>query len=935
MPHKTSCKTGCNGNLDQQMLSILIGCAETPIDPATLLSMVKVYGYCAVAAYYNPDTSDTNDPNRGKVTESGLALALDQCHKDILCLALKCKDSAGNTIFADIDAINQAANAGIDTNDQGWEKVPEGALDMTGSAGDSSNPFPSPALLAQLKKYKIDACCLCYDDIFTLAGGSFDDGESDFIINIGAQQAEITAALEVAQNMWALCDKTNSCPVMETYFGKEGLWFLYPCPRGSHRGSHKGKYQKKECLDECPKLTPADVIDTLAYSEIDGVFNQDEPAFYNTMVGYPWTVRGSCSFDSNDQDQVYEQQRWRQVAFMFCHVTVDEFCCAIEKERTLYLNNVGGVDYPGDMPVSEWANEHFDELPSEVLACADKITLLQKYDPTYEITLADIQRVCPGLNMCELIKLVSSLEVLSEEGCQPLVALDECVKVITYKDVVQSGDYAPVWADDDVVASANDLICVANAINLAGYFIESQSCVKDTNTGCVAEVAAETLLQLTFIDGVFASEGYHRHGKKDEKYQSPKCRKFSCECYESQEKFLCALAGLYVYNSASYVVTSKILSWVGCNNDDDWYNDLIDVSTIIVDSQDAFNVFKGYDVHARNEPLALINKVAPSKRGLVATIATVITVDGSSTTGTKADDNLAFFLALAKEYGFGKTLEAYDLVYKTGSGDGVGNSYNLTTQGGQRVQPANYAEAAGDCDTCYTDFSDIIVSILKCGPADYRKELLGKYKAITKEQLSLLTVDDDIDDLAAAMFAVIKSKLCAENIIEVFTIECDSLCDNQTRVYNIVKDAFANTDGNSHNTEQTYILRQVSQTYPLKSIIEYIGIYVLASNLGDDNFAQTVINRFPLCDVVGCHSCEGDSTEIEVSFEDVVFVIDSYTLDEYGCLTECKSLPWALSEYEECFGSSSDNCSTGSHGSGHHGKNNVRRDIQDFLSGKH
>jgi hypothetical protein len=926
------------------MLSILIGCAETPIDPATLLSMVKVYGYCAVAAKL---TSDTSDANYGKVIKENLALALDQCDKDILCLALKCKDAQASSIFDDINDINEAANSAVtdtiyQTSEGAQWEVPEGALDMTGENGDTSNPFPSEDLLAQLKKYKTDACCLCYNDIYALAGGRFDSSTPpapNMQITSSSGQTEIEAALTVAHNMWALCPQTNNCHVMEEYFGEEGLWFLYPCPHAAHRGPHKGKYEKKECLNKCPKLTPAEVLDTVAYNDIVGTFSTQEPAFYNTLVGYTWTVRGSCSFDSSSSDDIAEQRRWREVAFMFCHVSVEEFCCAIEQERNLYLNNVGGsVTYPDDMHVSEWANAHFDELPSEVLACADKITLLQKYDPTHEITLADITRVCPGLNMCELIKLVSSLEVLADYGCQPLVVLSGCVKVITYKDVVEGGDYAPQWQDDDVVASANDLVCVANAINLQSYFVESQPCVKDTNE-CVAEITADSLLNLTFIDGVFASEGHHRNGKRDDDYESPKCRKFSCECYESPEKFRCALAGLYVYNSASYVVSNKISAWTICTNTSA-EESMIDVSTIVVDTADTFKVFKRYDVHARDEPMKLIHKVAPHYHGLVATIATVRTVDGSDATSTKADDNLAFFLSLAnhKDYGFGKTLEAYQSVYKTGRGDGAGNSYSLTAQGGQRVQPANFGtDTNGDCGTCYTDFSAIIVSILTCGPAAYRKELLGKYKAITKDQLSLLdetdnSADGDLASLAGALFSLVQNKICAQSITEVFTIECDSVCENQTRVYKITKEAFK-TSGTSADSAQTYILRQVSQTYPLKSIIEYIGIYVLVQNL-DDNFAQTVINRFPLCDVVGCHTCEGDSTELEVSFDDVVFIIDSYAIDEYGCLTSCQSLPWPLADYEECFGNASDNCSNGSHGSGHHSKQDIRHKIENYLNGR-
>jgi hypothetical protein len=283
--------------------------------------------------------------------------------------------------------------------------------------------------------------------------------------------------------------------------------------------------------------------------------------------------------------------------------------------------------------------------------------------------------------------------------------LDTCVRVITYKDVVEGGDYAPTYADSDVVAPTSDLVCVANAINLAGYFFESQPCVKDTNTGCLAEVVADTLLQLTFIDGVFSAEGTHRNGRRDNDYKSPQCPKLNCECYESLEKFRSAEAGLYVYNSASYVVSNKIQTWAcppstsGGTDGIDWEAAMIEVNTIIVAGSDDFKVFKGYDVHARNEPLALINKVAPRNHGLVASIATVTNVDAGSTE-TKADDDLAFFLALAAgPAGFGRTLLAYDKVYKTGRSDGVGNSYNLAGPlGGQGVVPVNYTlDTNGDC----------------------------------------------------------------------------------------------------------------------------------------------------------------------------------------------------------------------------------------------
>ena len=108
MPRKSSktCPTSCDGNIDAQMLQILIGCAETPTDPATLLSMIKVYGFSKVAAYANLDPSDEN---HGKVTEEGLALALNECDENIICTALCAKDADGDKIFNNIDEINTAA----------------------------------------------------------------------------------------------------------------------------------------------------------------------------------------------------------------------------------------------------------------------------------------------------------------------------------------------------------------------------------------------------------------------------------------------------------------------------------------------------------------------------------------------------------------------------------------------------------------------------------------------------------------------------------------------------------------------------------------------------------------------------------------------------------------------------------------------------------
>lgn len=936
MPAKSTCNTGCNSNLDDQMLSILIGCADTPTDPAVVLSMVKVYGYCKVAAYL---TNDTTDPNYGKITKENLALALNECDQNILCLALKCKDAQGNVIFTDIQDINDSANAGLaDTNNvtssgAQWT-LPQGALAVNGT-------LPSAQLLKQLKAFHIDACCLCYDDIFVLAGGSFDtNGDSNLIITCdnpqtASTQPEIEAALTVAHNMWELCPQTNRCAIMQVYFGVEGLWYLYPCPRSPVNGPHNGPYTKPACLDVCPVLTPAEVLQTCAYGDIVGQFSTLEPAFYNTLVGLPWTIRGSCSFDSSDTNDVAQQLLWRQVAYMFCHVSAEEFCCAIEQERQLYLNNVGGVTYPTDMPVSQWAFQHYDQLPNNVLVCADKIVQLQKYNPTYTIGLDDITRVCPGLNMCELLKLIASLEALTKVGCQPLVALDSCVKLITYKDVITGGDYVPNYVDSDIVASPNDLVCVANALNVAAYFVESQPCVKDSNTGCVEKISAETLLQLTFIKGVFSPEGTHKSGKVDKSYQTPDhCPQFSCDCYESPEKFRCALAGLYVYNNSSYVVSSKISTWLGCGGAT-WGASLIDVSTIVVDDADTFKDFKRYALHARDEPIALIKKVAPVNHGLVATIATITGVDTTQSTDTLLDDVYSLFLVLADIYQFPAVFEAYAIVYKTDRSDGTGNTNNLATLGGQRVNPVGFAQDT-NCNNCYTVLSYLILAILTCGPLPYAQQLMGQFLPITKEQLSLVDADatkpagsnlTNLQILGDAMLSTIKNKFTGQNIIEAFTKPCNTDCENSTRVYKIVKQAFDNDSNTS--TASTYIIRSLSQTQPLKDIITHIGVYTLASNLGD-TFAQTVINRFPLCQVVGCHEC--DNNVINVDFDDVVFIIDSYVLDENSCLTACQSLPWPLAEYTEVFSDAPDVCSTAS-GAGA-GPVDIRQKIERFLNGR-
>ena len=180
------------------------------------------------------------------------------------------------------------------------------------------------------------------------------------------------------------------------------------------------------------------------------------------------------------------------------------------------------------------------------------------------------------------------------------------------------------------------------------------------------------------------------------------------------------------------------------------------------------------------------------------------------------------------------------------------------------------------------------------------------------------------DELAAALLALVEAKICGQSIYEVFTIECDSDCDNQARVYTIVEAAFHAAETQA----ETYIIRKLSQTHPLRHLLEQIGVYTLVANLSDD-FAQAVINRFPLSEVVGSHSC--DSNEVVVSFDDVVFIIDSYAIDEYGCLTTCKSLPWPLAEYEEVFGSSSDTCSTAS---GATGEENILAKINAFLNGR-
>lgn len=928
MPAKPTCKTSCNRNLDDQMLSILIGCADTPTDPAVVLSMVKVYGYCKVAAYYNPDSSDTTDPNLGKITKENLALALSECDKNILCLALKCIDAQGNIIFTDIQDINSSANAGLadSSNDPMWT-LPQGALAVNGN-------LPSTQLLKQLKAFHIDACCLCYDDIFILAGGSFDTstGDSNFIITCDSTQTDINASLTVAQNMWELCPQTNRCAIMLVYFGVEGLWYLYPCPLSPVNRPHNGPYTKPTCLDVCPKLTPVEVLQTCAYGDIVGQFSTDQPAFYNTLVGLPWTIRGSCSFDSNSDAP--EQLLWRQVDYMFCHVSTEEFCCAIEQERELYLHNVGTVTYPGDMPISQWAFQHYDQLPNNVLACADKIVQLQKYNPTYSIGLDDITRVCPGLNMCELLKLIASLRELTKVGCQTLVALDTCVKLITYKDVLQGGDYYPSYVDSDIVASPNDLICVANALNVAPYFVESQHCVKDSN-GCVENISAETLLQLTFIQGVFSPEGTHKSGNVDKSYKTPDhCPQFTCDCYESLEKFRCALASLYVYNNSSYVVSSKISTWIGCGGAT-WGQSLIDVSTIVVDNNDTFKDFKGYALHARDAPIALIKKVAPINHGLVATIATITGVDTTGSTETILDGVYGLFLVLAEIYGFALVFEAYSIVYKTGRSNGVGNTYDLSPLGGQRVNPVGFTQAT-NCDNCYTVLSYLILEILTCGPLPYAKQLMGQFLPITKEQISLVPVDGSVPAgstltntqiLGAAMLSTIKNKFTGQNIIEAFTIPCNTNCENSCRVYNIVKEAFDN-DSNS-STASTYIIRTLSQTQPLKDIITSIGIYTLANNLSD-TFAQTVINRFPLGEVVGCHQC--DNNVINVDFDDVVFIIDSYVLDENSCLTSCQSLPWHLAAYTEVFSDAPDTSSTAS-GSGSRGQD-IRYKIESFLNGR-
>jgi hypothetical protein len=100
------------------------------------------------------------------------------------------------------------------------------------------------------------------------------------------------------------------------------------------------------------------------------------------------------------------------------------------------------------------------------------------------------------------------------------------------------------------------------------------------------------------------------------------------------------------------------------------------------------------------------------------------------------------------------------------------------------------------------------------------------------------------------------------------------------------------------NAVRQTILKEIfGHKSELNNLLDFVGIEALIPYIGSDA-GRFFLRQFPLAEVVACG---------KVTFDQVIFTVEGYRLDEHECLIECLTLPWSLSEYSEVF-SGKDEC---------------------------
>ena len=423
--------------LDTHMCNLLIAAIEAPsgtgaIAPDLVLNLVTTYGCELVASYIgNPDPDFV-----GKITKENLAMALPACDADSICCALKACvwNAVGGTptlVWANYAALKADAVQGV--TDFAPETYGPGALLITDQV----------KLMAQFLANSTDLSCVTKADLYHIAGGTGAFGS--MTLN---NDTEIKAMLKVAHAMWVLDPATNTTACMREVFGDEALFYIYQCPGST----------VQPALCATGDITVAEVLSSEAFGNIENTFTNTEPSHFNTMNCAPWIKCNTASFDPTSSTDKATLLACRQVAFLFCHATKAEIKAAVLCERALYC--AGGLSWAASVtPVSTFLNGVYDSLSTEFVECFDQIIQVSKFVPVpasgEEVGLADMSRVYPGLNMCQLINCIDALKA-SNDPCV-LVTLGSELDLLTAVDVAEGQPAAPTFTDSNSPVLSSNL----------------------------------------------------------------------------------------------------------------------------------------------------------------------------------------------------------------------------------------------------------------------------------------------------------------------------------------------------------------------------------------------------------------------------------------------------------------------------------------------